>query len=149
MKRSSLDQAIDALAQTGDLGSLADHLADDVELDVAVAVDVPAPLRRFGKRAVLEHARRARADASVAQRQREVLADGERVVVLRDERVTAHGGLAIGSACAVVLDVREGAIARVAVRYELQPAVPCARPASPTAQAWSDDDDLVAAEADA
>lgn len=121
MKRSSLDQAIEALAQTGDLASLADHLADDVELDVSVAVDLPAPVRRSGKRAVLEHLRQTKPGVARPERQREVLADGERVVVLRDERVMAKSGLAIGSAHAVVLDVRQGAIARMAVRYELQP----------------------------
>ena len=121
MKRSSLDQAIEALAQTGDLALLADHLADDVELDVAVTVELPAPVRRSGKRAVLEHLRKTKTGADRPERQREVLADGERVVVLRDERVMANCGLAIGSAHAVVLDVRQGAIARLAVRYELQP----------------------------
>ena len=142
MKRSSLDKAIEALAQTGDLDSLSDHLADDVELDVAVTVDVPAPVRRFGKRAVLDHFRRAGATPGPAERQREVLADGERVVVLRDERVTARSGLAIGSAYAVVLDVRHGAIARVAIHYELQPAMP-------TGRASRDRRDLVTAEAGA
>ena len=121
MKRSSLDQAIAALARTGDLASLADHLADDVELDVAVTVDLPAPVRRYGKRAVLEHLQ-SKPDANRSERQQEVLADGERVVVLRDERVMAKSGLAIGSAHAFVLDVRHGAIARVGIRYELQPA---------------------------
>ena len=149
MKRSSLDQAIDALAHTGDPSSLADHLADDVELDVAVTVDIPAPMRRIGKRAVLEQLRRARADTGSGDRQREVLANGERVVVLHDERVAAGSGLAIGSACAVVLDVRDGIVARIAIHYELEPALRPASRASRDPRAWSDDDDLVAAEADA
>ena len=145
MKRSSLEEAIEALARGGDLAALAEHLADDVELAMAVTVDVPPPVRRVGRRAVGEHLRGSDLRAGPVQRQREVLAEGERVVVLRDGRVAAPGGLAMEAACAVVLDVRQGVVARVAIHYELQPTLPAALASRDS----SDDDDLIAAEADA
>lgn len=146
MKRTSLEHAIEALARSGDLAAIADHLSDDVELATAITVDVPPPTRRVGKRAVVEHLRGGNVGPSAAPRHGEVLAEDERIVVLRDARLAAPGGLAMDAACAVVLDVRHGAIARIAIHYELQPTLPAM---AVTRRDSSRDDDLVPTEADA
>jgi len=120
---------------------------------MAVTVDLPPSTRRIGKREVLEHLRRAaRGFPHVDEGgPRQLLADGARVVVLQDERVAAVSGLSIRSECALVLDIREGAIARIGVHYELYPLMraPARRAATARARSKLIDDDLVASEIEA
>jgi ketosteroid isomerase-like protein len=150
MTRSSLDSAIAKAARTGDLASLASHLADDVELHVAITVHVPPPLRRAGKLAVLEQLRgMGRTSPHAPREPRELVADGDRIVALCDGGLATHSGVTIPSECALVFDVRGDSIARLGLHFELRPALQ--GPASdgarmPVRRERSDDDDVVAAE---
>jgi hypothetical protein len=120
---------------------------------MAVTVDLPPSTRRIGKREVLEHLQRASLSSPPVDEggPRQVLADGERVVVLQDERVAGGVGLTIRSERALVLDIRDGAIARIGIHYELYPLMraPARRAASARMRRPVDDDDLVTSEVEA
>lgn len=121
MTTNSLPKAIMAVADTVDFRPLFEHLADDVELRVTVAVR-SAVCERHGKRSVMRHLRpSAPAEIPRVSEPPDSFADGRRIVAFREQTLSLGGSVAIHGECAFVFDVHDGLVTRLGIHHELAP----------------------------
>jgi ketosteroid isomerase-like protein len=117
-----LVEAVQCAAEHSDFLPLCEHLAEAVTLTIAVAPGACAPRPVRGIREVVQHL----ADLGdrgwpALQGPVEMVVSGKRIVAFRDERVTTPTGLTLRCECALVCDVRDDAIVRLAFNHELSP----------------------------
>ncbi|HEX4882708.1 MAG TPA: hypothetical protein VFX05_01135 [Casimicrobiaceae bacterium] len=149
MGTMTVQEAVRHAVERGELAPLFDHFTDDVE--VAVTLNLPASAHRTcrGRQSAivsLGASDDARRPPRAAQ---DVFGNDERIVALLDQGLATGPGLAVRSECVLVLDLRDGAIARLAIHHELFPVLP-AVPAAVAGEAPRDpphDDLPVPAEA--
>lgn len=123
MVSSNVQDAIAEVVESADFRPLFEHLADDVELRVAVAAS-PVTHERRGRQRVLDYFANADKSGIVpVERSPDLFASGDRIVAFVDGSVPLGTGVTIRSGCALVFDVRDGAIARLGIHYELSPEV--------------------------
>jgi len=132
MLRSDVQDAIAGVVDNADFRPLFDHFADDVELRVAVAAS-PVIHERRGRERVLDYFTNGGVSGTApVERAPDLFASGDRIVAFVDGSVPLGAGVTIRSGCALVFDIRDGAIARLAIHYELSPEVDaCSARASP------------------
>ena len=121
MMRPAVQDTIKSAVETGDLSSLYDYFADDVELRMAMAVGSSVSGER-SKRSVIDHLQKlGEVDLRPHHEAPGLLAEGDRVVAFWDESVPLRSGVAIRSQCTLVFDVRDGLITRLAIHHDLSP----------------------------
>jgi len=139
MMRQAVQDTIKRAVETGDFSSLYDCFADDVELEIAMAVVSPASSDRC-KASVINCLQNLGEVHFLPEYEGpEFFANGERVVAFWDERVSLRSGVTIRSECTLVFDVRDGLITRLAIHHDLSPVRASAperqvRPDAPTAE---------------
>ena len=119
MNERAVRLAIERTLEVGDLSYLDDYLAEDVELRVGFGVGTSISACR-GKRVVAS--RLAQAADEIMPAVPEFAATGERVVALCDERVPLRSGLAMNVQSALVLDIENGLITRLAIHHDIAPS---------------------------
>jgi ketosteroid isomerase-like protein len=123
MISEDMHDAIRIAAEAADFRPLFDYLADDVELTVSIPVQAPVSIERRGRQSVIRHLRGfEEADTPRKKNAADVFGAGERIVAFRDMSLTIGGALRVRSECALVFDVRDGVITRLAINHELSNA---------------------------
>ena len=118
MNGRAVRQAVERALELSDLSYLDDYFAEDVELRVGLAVG-PSLSACRGKQIVAS--RLAQAADELMPAVPEFTATGERVVALCDERVSLRSGLVINVQSALVLDIENGLITRLAIHHDIAP----------------------------
>jgi hypothetical protein len=118
----TLQDAIKQAAETMDFRALFDRLADDVELQVTVDIAPSTRRVRRGRQSVSDQLR-SRGGVAAINSPLEFFAEGKRFVACRDESFAIGIGVTMRSQRTVVFDLRDGAIVRIGIHYDLTPAV--------------------------
>ena len=117
----ALQDAISYAVETGELSFLHAHFSDDVELRIEMAVG-PIISTSQGKASAIDRLQNfGKVVVAPYDEVPEINANGDRVVACWDETVFLRSGLALGVQCALVFDVRDGSIVRVAIHHDLVP----------------------------
>jgi len=120
------------VAKAADFRSLFDHISDNVELRLTMAVASSTCSERRGRHSVIRYLQSLGGTVQPRiEELTEVFAHGERCVVCHDEGIATPGGLSLRCARTLVFDVHKGFITRIAIHYELSPAMsrrPCPSP---------------------
>jgi len=123
MSSCDVQDAIVEVVESADFRPLFAHLADDVELRVAVAASAVTHERK-GRQRVLDYFTSAEpCDLVALDRSPDVFASGDRIVAFVEGSIPLGNGVTIRSGCALVFDVRDGTISRLAIHYELSPEI--------------------------
>ena len=111
-------------AKTANFDLLFDRLSDDVDLKVTMSVASSTCSERRGRQSVIRHLQSlGSAGASGIEEPTEFFADGARCVVCHDEGIAIPNGFTLRCERTFVFDVHEGLVTRIAIHYELSPAV--------------------------
>ena len=138
MIEHDLQHLMRQVAETADFRTLFDWFSDDVELRTTMAVTSSTGHERRGRESVIHQLQNLRnAAKSRTEDPIEFFAGSERFVACHDEAVAIAAGLDLRCERTLVFDVHHGLITRIAIHYELSPAVrrPAAAVASATAEA--------------
>jgi ketosteroid isomerase-like protein len=121
MISQAIQDAIRRAAESSDFRALFDHVADDVELSIAVTAGPRGVRQCRGKRCVIDRLFDIGDAGWRAARRVEFVVHDDRVVALRDEPIVVPTGLLLRCECAMVFDVHDGAITHIALNHELSP----------------------------
>jgi ketosteroid isomerase-like protein len=122
--RDLLLEALMEAARTGDFSRVLDHLAEDVEFSVSIAVRSPTKRELFGRESVIAHLRSVGGnDSPTADEAVDVFAGEERIVATGNAIVAMGDEMALSDERTLVCDLRDGLIRRLVVYHELSHAV--------------------------